>query len=350
MSPNRPGVKTVLGLFALATTGLLLWAPPLSWWKDGGQLVSAAWTLGVPHPSGFPVYMMLGKAVSFLPIGSVFFRIQLVSVLCGGMVVALTVRWLLLTFPERIPSRTGALVVAVALLSCPMFVLHGTTPEVYMPTLMLIVASFGSVIAYHRTGKSTSLLWAGASASLALGCHFSVAVVSLLPLAGWALWSIWKRENTLKPALAPLCIGIAGLAAYGYLPLAASNDPWRNWGAPTTFTRLIDHVSAASIRVAFDGTMLETTLSSTLLHWNAHMDAIWESIGPLALVGTAAGVWCSFRAGSGQFSSRILLSIALLDTLYTVWINPMGISDSMGSMQVSARKGRGKRTPMFPPS
>ena len=271
--------------------------------------------------------MMVGKAASFIPISSIFFRIQAVSAVCGAGVIALTARWLLQTCPGRISSRVGVLVAAVALLACPMFVLHGTTPEVYMPTLLLVVAAFAGVTTYHTTGSFPSLLWAAAAASLALGCHFSVALVSLLPLAGWACWSMWKREATLQSAIAPLSIGFVGLVAYSYLPLAASNEPFRNWGSPTNFSRMVDHVSAASIRVAFDGTMLETTLSSVLLHFNAHIEAVWESIGPLAAVGLTMGLWGAVRPGTGQFSARILLSIALLDTLYTVWINPMGIED-----------------------
>src|SRR6476620_4232225 len=38
---------------------------------DGGEMISAAYVLGVAHPPGFPLHTLLGKVMTFLPWGSI---------------------------------------------------------------------------------------------------------------------------------------------------------------------------------------------------------------------------------------------------------------------------------------
>jgi len=51
-------------------------APGLTWANngaDGGDLITAAATGGIPHPTGYPVYMLLARFFLFLPLGSLAF-------------------------------------------------------------------------------------------------------------------------------------------------------------------------------------------------------------------------------------------------------------------------------------
>ncbi len=54
--------------------------PPVLSTGDGGELITAAYGLGTPHPSGYPFYVQLGKLLSFLPIGNIASRIELISI------------------------------------------------------------------------------------------------------------------------------------------------------------------------------------------------------------------------------------------------------------------------------
>ncbi len=47
---------------------------------DAGELITSGATLGLAHPSGYPLYMEVLKLFSFLPLGNVSFRMVLVSV------------------------------------------------------------------------------------------------------------------------------------------------------------------------------------------------------------------------------------------------------------------------------
>ena len=55
---------------------LLTIAPDLTWANaspDGVELITASATLGIPHPPGYPTYVVLGKLFSLLPMGTVAF-------------------------------------------------------------------------------------------------------------------------------------------------------------------------------------------------------------------------------------------------------------------------------------
>jgi hypothetical protein len=56
----------------------LTWA---NWGGDGGELITAAVTWGVPHPPGYPTYVLLGNLFGRLPFGTVAFRFHLLSAL-----------------------------------------------------------------------------------------------------------------------------------------------------------------------------------------------------------------------------------------------------------------------------
>ena len=80
----------------VATLGLYLatLAPTLTWgWNglgvDGGELLAAAYTLGIPHPPGYPIYTLLLKVfATIVPVGDFAFRGNLLSaLLASGSVV-----------------------------------------------------------------------------------------------------------------------------------------------------------------------------------------------------------------------------------------------------------------------
>jgi len=54
--------------------------PPILSTGDGGELITASYGLGTPHPSGYPLYVQLGKFISFLPLGNIGIRVELLSV------------------------------------------------------------------------------------------------------------------------------------------------------------------------------------------------------------------------------------------------------------------------------
>ena len=265
---------------------LIWWAPPLGWWKDGGQLVSAVSTLGIPHPSGFPGYILLGKALTWLPFGPISFKVQLLSIATGTLLVGVSLRILSEMASSRATAWAAGFPLVVSLMSAHLFVLHSTTPEVYTPTALFLAAlvaaaTLPSLPSQHR------FLWMGLWTGVGLTFHFSAFLVSSLPVWMWVSWKTWRdedRSTAIRSFVKGTAIAFIPFLAYLYLPLATGHDPWRNWGNPDSLAGLWDHITASSIRAAFTGDMLSTSPTRIWTFGVLHAQALWESMGLLLIL------------------------------------------------------------------
>jgi tetratricopeptide (TPR) repeat protein len=63
--------------------------PTVPFW-DSGEFIATSYTLGLPHPPGNPVYTMLGRMMSFLPIAGVAWRVNFMSALASSLCALFT--------------------------------------------------------------------------------------------------------------------------------------------------------------------------------------------------------------------------------------------------------------------
>ncbi|MCF7885273.1 MAG: DUF2723 domain-containing protein [Candidatus Marinimicrobia bacterium] len=62
-------------------------APTVSFW-DCGEFIATSYILGVPHPPGTPLYLLISRIFSMLPLGSnVGFRVNLISPLVSSLTI-----------------------------------------------------------------------------------------------------------------------------------------------------------------------------------------------------------------------------------------------------------------------
>lgn len=187
---------------------------------DGGELITAAVTLGIPHPPGYPTYVLLGKLISFLPIDPVAYRFHLFSALCAagatGLVTA-TARKLLAESSIK-PSPLLASVPGLLFAFSPLVWQQAVVAEVYSLNLLCVAAFLWALL-----GKRPSLL-----TGLLLGLSFTTHLTSLflIPLA---------LLLTPTKAWGRLTVGMmVGATPYLLLPLLARLGSPVIWGNPTT--------------------------------------------------------------------------------------------------------------------
>ena len=115
---------------------------------DSGDLVAAVATLGIPHPSGYPLYVLLGKLwITLLPIGSVAFRMSLFSAFFGALACGL---FYAMARRQGLSAAAG-LLGALCLAFAPSFWSEATVQRVYTLNGFFVVAvcapaTFGSAI------------------------------------------------------------------------------------------------------------------------------------------------------------------------------------------------------------
>ncbi len=180
------------------------------------QVVSPA--LGIAHPTGYPLYILLGKLFSLLPFGSMAWRVNLTSVVFTTGAIVLFHRLLLKLTQAPLISMLASLALAF---SRPLWS-QGIVAEVYGLNL-LFVAGILSLTFSLLTGPTPA--WSGERRKvwglaflLGLSLTNHLTMILLLPALGLAL--LLKRPQMSRQdwMLCPLLF-LLGLSVYTYIPL-----------------------------------------------------------------------------------------------------------------------------------
>lgn len=302
------GLLTFLASFAVLVPSL---APGVPGGHDSGEVLSAAVVLGVPHPPGYPLYAMLGHLWTYLPVGSMAYRLNLFS----GFCLALAAGFLAAGFSRVTSARAGS---AAALLYC--FAMspwrQGAGAEVFSLHLCILSALLMAAICWVQAeGLAARRRW------MLIGCfifglgaaHHHTIVLAVPGVLGYMIlnrgrgpWGItWYAVATLL---------LVGFGPYAYLYIRAQQEPPMNWGDCSNFSRFKDHV----LRKAYGSFQLNPSSGQVSRAEDAHVLAYFASVVrnqfpfPLVLLlfgGLAAAVarptlmmlfgWVLFAYGAG---------------------------------------------------
>lgn len=197
---------------------------------DSGELVAAVYLLGIPHPSGYPLYVLLGKLWTLLvPLGSVAFRMSLFSAATGAAACGI-LHWL----ARRLGlGRTAAATSALLLAFSPSFWAEANVQRVYTLNALFTALVTAAAFAWHRTRDPRLLALGFFFCGLGATNHTFMAIAAAA-LAAFALLS--EPPLARQPRRAVLCATAfaIGLLPYLYLPIRSRFDPPLDWGNPET--------------------------------------------------------------------------------------------------------------------
>jgi len=114
----RPSYRAAAVVSALVfVLYVITLAPSTAMW-DTSEYIAAAYTLGLPHPPGNPLFVLLGRFFAVLPIApNVAMRINILAALCSagaaGMWFLITERVLVGWLPERWQRVVGGSLAAL---------------------------------------------------------------------------------------------------------------------------------------------------------------------------------------------------------------------------------------------
>ena len=245
-----------IGLAALGVAGVafvlyaLTLAPGLTWRNsasDGGDLLTAAFTWGIPHPTGYPTYLLALRGFSaFMPFGSEALHGNLFSALTAsaaiGLLFVATVRILrALRVAERLDARYILIAAGVSSLSVAAsreLWSQATVTEVYALNALFVSLTLLAALGLRDRQRAGQTGWRyglgiGLLSGIAMGNHLTIAAL-IVPLLAWGLLGGGARALRARHALPIAMGGVLGLSVYAYAPIASSQAPALNWGHPDT--------------------------------------------------------------------------------------------------------------------
>lgn len=271
-------------------------APTLSWgWReiavDGGDLLAAAHSMGIPHPSGYPTFMLLLKGFSIIcPWGDLAFRGNLLSASLGVTSAAL-LYWFVYRISLRldpgIPPLLRALAASFSALTfatAPLVWSQSVITEVYSLNAAFVGLLFVESVFLTQSGRKSRglLVGTGLTIGLGLGNHLSLLAI-VLPLAAWVIYQRRLRFSSV----CILCIGLLiGLSVYIYIPIRAASNPVINWGDAETFKNFYWLVSGKAYQEYILGIPFNS-IGWKIISW---LELIFQQLNPLGIFLAAAGI------------------------------------------------------------
>lgn len=232
---------------------------------DSGELTAVAATGGVAHPPGYPLYTLLGRLFAALPLGTVAWRLNLMSAVCGALAAGL-----LFASAQRWTGTVWAGVAGAALFAfSPLVGRYATVAEVFSLNNLLCAALLALSIEHAHRPRRATLAAAALVAGLALANHHT-AVFVILPLLAWAVWVHPRTPGRALDAAVAVGAGLLGLLPYLHLPLASAAGPAVGWGDQTTWSGFLTHLLRAEygtfqLAVRHDEAPVEASTLSFLL-------------------------------------------------------------------------------------
>ena len=236
-------------------------APTVSF-IDSGELASVVYTLGIAHPTGYPLFTLLGWVFSRFPWpADVIVRLNLMAAFfcAAGIYVFYHLSRLVLEVgtprrsegqePLSIYASAGA---SVLLAFSETYWSQAVAVEVYSLHLFLLsVVCYAFLRATYPVSDGRGEVW-WYFFGFTLGLSFANHMTTILLAPGFLFLYFAQQGSTRKSWMRVFRIAVpflSALSVYLYLPFRAAQSPLLNWGDPTSLERFFWHFSGKQYRV-----------------------------------------------------------------------------------------------------
>jgi 4-amino-4-deoxy-L-arabinose transferase-like glycosyltransferase len=262
---QRPAgfVERVPGALAfLLPLALYVWtAAPTVTLEDSGEFITAAYSFGIPHPPGYPLWCLWAHLFTWLPFGTIAERVHWSSAVCGAATTWLVYRVAARLLLGRVPALLGALALGASTILWSQSVIA----EVYALNSALCVLLLLLALCWRDDRQPRWLYALAFVVGAGMANHFLLALAAL-PVLGLLLWVDWRALLRVRVLVVGTLLLALGLSVYAYLPLRAATDPPVNVGTPRTIARAVAHVRRDVYSTAIESQRTAGGARDVLLH------------------------------------------------------------------------------------
>lgn len=256
---------------------------------DSGELAAVQSTLGIAHPTGYPLFTIIGYLFSLIPLPftKIFQLNLLAAVYCvlaaslftySSKIILDNIELFQFIKKEKAKKKSKArssdktklivenkialtdnVKIIVSILAgfilafSKTFWFQSTSIEVYSLHLLLIVVILLFLLkAYLNKDNSINLrMWFIFSIVLALGFTNHMTTILVLPGVAYLYFDKNKFSSKSLKQLSGMIVlfFLVLILIYAYLPIRASQNPLLNWGNPVDMERILRHISGKQYQV-----------------------------------------------------------------------------------------------------
>jgi len=306
------GCVTTLAVFAVygATS-----APGIGL-VDSGELTAVAATLSIAHPTGYPLYTLLGRLwLLFSGLeaarGMVLFSCA-ASAAAAGVLAFAAVRWFRAVRDDKTAiSALAAGVTALGFALTPTAWTAVSYAEVYPLTFLL--AALILVVAVQSINFGDPRLTIVACYLWGLGFGNHLTIIWFAPVIAYAVVrSVRASGNPRKIFLLTLGAWALGASVILFLPLRSHVDPRLDWGDPQSLQNLIRHLSAWQYRVW----MFKGDWTQFLHKLGSYITSLPADLGWAVTAAALIGVTLAVRRR--MWSLLVIFSVWVLGVAYNL--------------------------------
>jgi tetratricopeptide (TPR) repeat protein len=281
---------------------------PIVYLGDSGELTAAAFSLGIPHGSGYPLYTLLGKIFCLIPIGNVGFRMNLMSVF-----FAMATLWLVYSLIVRMTSsKLAASVGSLILAFVSVFWFQTVAAEVYVLHVFFVALLIRLLWQWDEKREFAVLVLLVFLTGISFGNHLQT--VMLAPAVLFIILSGDRKTLlNLKHVIVLSVFFIVALTIYIYLPVRTDAGAAIHWGDPNTLERFLAHVSGRSHRAGY---VLTKSSMEYLVRAKETLWFVWSQFSVILLF----SVWGWLKLNTARWRIFYVLVI-VFDFIYTIFLN-----------------------------
>lgn len=297
------GVTFIAGILYLKT------ACPEVEFIDSGELAVNCLFLGIPHPTGYPLYTLLGKTAVILLPGEIIFRCHLLSLMATSLSAGV-----LFTIIKTIHVRASLINPVSASISLfvvlsPVWWSQATANEVYCITLLADLLAIPFFIKYQLYKNSKFLVAGFYLWGLSFGSHMST--IFLIPAIIYIIYTTNGLKRIIKKHyLWAFIFFVLSLTTYIYLPIRAAFKPFLNWSNPVNLQCFLNHISGWQYRV-----WMFSSPDRMLKGIEHFLNLFYDQFGVVGLALIAVGVIVMFK--NKPKLSMFFTLIILADIFYS---------------------------------
>jgi len=285
---------------------------------DSLELQLVCYLPGIAHPTGYPLYTLLGKLFTYLPVGDVAYRVNLMSAFFASLTISMLYGTLRLLIGHRVPALLGAAAFAVS----PVFWSQAVIAEVYTLHAVFVAAVLCLLLAWSRSVQTDPTERRGALHSptsllslLALVCGLSLThhrTMLLLAPAALVYAATVQRQvfanGRLLLRLAVLLV--APLVLYLYLPLRGLTMSSLDGVYQNTVGGFLSYIAAGSYGIFLGENPLAQSRDLAFYASLLRHQFTWVGI-----VLASVGLGCSFTR---RREALLLLIFAVITALFAL--------------------------------